>query len=143
MQWLTSLAPVFSPLFGMTGVLGGAWLVYRGTKRKTDTEAEAAEASTFVASVQTVTAGFTQLLEQQRATNDKTLERMTTLEAKQFELERKVEVLQEEQRQWRRWKAAAVEYIHQLRALVAKIYDRPLPSPPREIAEDLADRPDG
>ncbi|MER5222834.1 hypothetical protein [Streptomyces flaveus] len=138
-EWLTSLAPVLSPLFGMTGVLGGAWLVYRQGKRRIDTDAEAAEASTFVASVQTVTDGFTQLLEQQRATNAQTLERVTTLETKQGELERKVEVLQEEQRQWRRWKAAAVEYIHQLRAMLAKLYNGPAPTPPREIADDLAD----
>jgi hypothetical protein len=140
-QWLTSLAPVLSPVFGMTGVLGGAWLVYRQGTRKTDTEAEAAEASTFVASVQTVTEGFTQLLEQQRATNAQTLERVTTLETKQGELERKVEVLQEEQRQWRRWKAAAVDYIHQLRTMLAKLYTGPAPAPPREIAEDLVDGP--
>ncbi|MEE1764428.1 hypothetical protein [Streptomyces sp. SP18BB07] len=136
MEWLTSLAPVFSPLFGMTGVLGGAWLVYRGTKRKTETDAQAAEASTFVASVQTVTAGFAQLLEQQRATNAQTLERVTTLE-------NRVERLEEEQRQWRRWKSAAVEYIHQLRAMLAKLYTGPPPAPPREIAEDLVDGPDG
>ncbi|MFI7415385.1 hypothetical protein ACIBU0_42795 [Streptomyces sp. NPDC049627] len=133
---LISLAPVLSPLFGMTGVLGGAWMVYRQNKRKNDTDAETAEATTFVTSVQTVTNGFTQLLEQQRETNAKTLERVTTLE-------NRVERLEEEQRQWRRWKAAAVDYIHQLRALVAKLYDRPVPSPPREIAEDLGDRPDG
>ncbi|MGW2496277.1 hypothetical protein ACWCV2_17465 [Streptomyces pseudogriseolus] len=134
MQWLTSLAPVLSPLFGMTGVLGGAWMVYRGNKRKTDTDAQTAEASTFVASVQTVTEGFTQLLEQSRATNAQTLERVATLE-------NRVERLEEEQRQWRRWKVAAVEYIHQLRALVAKLYERPAPDPPREIAEDVGDGP--
>ncbi|MEU5978444.1 hypothetical protein [Streptomyces sp. NPDC047315] len=132
MQWLTSLAPVLSPLFGMTGVLGGAWLVYRGNKRMTDTDARTAEASTFVASVQTVTDGFAQLLEQSRATNSQTLERVATLE-------NRVERLEEEQRQWRRWKVAAVAYIHQLRALVAKLYERPVPAPPREIAEDLDD----
>lgn len=134
MEWLTSLAPVFSPLFGMTGVLGGAWLMYRGNKRKTDTDAQTAEASTFVASVQTVTDGFTKLLEQQRATNAQTLERVTTLE-------NRVERLEEEQRQWRRWKAAAVEYIHQLRAMLAKLYTGPTPTPPREIADDLGDGP--
>ncbi|GHH21968.1 hypothetical protein [Streptomyces lanatus] len=132
MQWLISLAPVLSPLFGMTGVLGGAWMVYRQNNRRTETEAETAEATTFVTSVQTVTNGFTQLLEQQRETNAKTLERVTTLE-------NRVERLEEEQRQWRRWKAAAVDYIHQLRALVVKLYERPAPAPPREIAEDLGD----
>lgn len=132
MEWLTSLAPVLSPLFGMTGVLGGGWLVYRQGKHKTTTDAQTAEAATFVSSVQTVTQGFTQLLEQQRAAQNQTLERVTTLE-------NRVERLEEEQRQWRRWKAAAVEYIHQLRALVAKLYEHPAPSPPREIAEDLSD----
>lgn len=134
MEWLTSLAPVLSPLFGMTGVLGGAWLVYRGNKRKTDTDAQAAEASTFVASVQTVTEGFTKLLEQQRATNAQTLERVTTLE-------NRVERLEEEQRKWQRWKAAAVEYIQQLRGMLAKLYTGPMPTAPREIAEDLGDGP--
>jgi chromosome segregation ATPase len=139
-EWLTSLAPILSPLFGMTGVLGGGWLVYRQSNRKTDSEAEIAEAGTFVTSVQTVTAGFTQLLEQQRAANAQTLERVTTLETKQGELERKVEVLQEEQRQWRRWKAAAVEYIHQLRRLVAQL-GHSAPAAPREIADDIGDGP--
>ncbi|MEU9354983.1 hypothetical protein AB0D65_29310 [Streptomyces griseoloalbus] len=131
-EWLISLAPVLSPLFGMTGVLGGAWMVYRQQKQRNNQDAETAEATTFVTSVQTVTNGFTQLLEQQRETNAKTLERVTTLE-------NRVERLEEEQRQWRRWKAAAVEYIHQLRALVAKLYERPVPPAPREIAEDLDD----
>ncbi|MFI9078812.1 hypothetical protein ACIGW8_20435 [Streptomyces sioyaensis] len=132
MEWLISLAPVLTPLSGLAGVLGGAWMVYRQTNRKTDAETETAEATTFVTSVQTVTQGFTQLLEQQRATTAQTLERVATLE-------NRVERLEEEQRQWRRWKAAAVEYIHQLRALVAKLYERPAPAPPREIAEDLGD----
>jgi hypothetical protein len=114
----------------MLGVLGGAWLVYRGQNRKTDTDAETGQAQTFVSSVQTVTQGFTQLLEQSRATNAQTLERMVTLE-------NRVERLEEEQRQWRRWKAAAVDYIHLLRDLVVKLYDRPAPPAPREIAEDL------
>ncbi|AKN68774.1 hypothetical protein QR97_02220 [Streptomyces sp. PBH53] len=139
-QWLTSLAPVLSPLFGMTGVLGGAWLVYRTNTRKSEADAQIAEANTFVASVQTVTEGFTKLLQEQRANHDKTLERVTTLEAKQVELERKVEVLQEEQRQWRRWKAAAVEYIHDLRSLVRDALRRPAPAPPAEIAADIEQR---
>ncbi|MCG8971735.1 hypothetical protein [Streptomyces sp. CL12-4] len=132
MEWLTSLAPVLTPVFGAMGVLGGAWLMHRSNNRKTDAEAETAEAATFVTSVQTVTNGFTQLLEQQRETNAKTLERVTTLE-------NRVERLEEEQRQWRRWKAAAVDYIHQLRAMLAKLYTGPTPAPPREIAEDLGD----
>ncbi|MET8717328.1 hypothetical protein ABZV52_29630 [Streptomyces sp. NPDC004735] len=134
MEWLTSLAPVLTPLFGMLGMLGGAGLVYRGTKHKTNADAQGQEANTFVASVQTVTEGFTSLLEQQRTTNAQTLDRVSTLE-------NRVERLEEEQRQWRRWKAAAVGYIHQLRAMVANLYDRPVPLPPQEIAEDLVDGP--
>ncbi|MGW0033076.1 hypothetical protein ACWDXD_25075 [Streptomyces sp. NPDC003314] len=133
-EWLVSLAPVLSPLFGMLGVLGGGWMMYRQNKRKNDTDERTAGANTFVQSVQTVTTGFTQLLEQQRETNAKTLERVTTLE-------NRVERLEEEQRQWRRWKAAAVEYIHTLRGLVAKLYERPVPAPPAEIADDLDDGP--
>ncbi|MGW2550133.1 hypothetical protein [Streptomyces sp. NPDC001635] len=129
---LTSLAPVLTPLFGMVGVLGGAWMVYRQTNRKTDVEEETAEATTFVTSVQTVTQGFTQLLEQQRATNAQTLERVATLE-------NRVERLEEEQRLWRRWKAAAVEYIHQLRATLAQLSSGTVPAPPRELADDLVD----
>ncbi|MER6109393.1 hypothetical protein [Streptomyces hirsutus] len=135
MEWLTSLAPLFTPLFGMVGVLGGGWLVYRQNRHKTLVDAETADATTFVSSVQTLTTGFTELLEQQRATNAQTLERLTTVE-------NRVERLEEEQRQWRRWKVAAVEYIHQLRALVARVYERPVPAPPREIAEDLAESPE-
>lgn len=130
MQSLIDLAPILSPLFGMLGVLGGAGLVYRQNKRKNDNDASAQGATTFVTSVQTVTTGFTQLLEQQRETNSKTLERVTTLE-------NRVERLEEEQRQWRRWKAAAVDYIHQLRTLLAKVTERPAPPAPQEIAEDL------
>ncbi|MFK0279559.1 hypothetical protein ACIQVL_03660 [Streptomyces sp. NPDC090499] len=134
MKLLISLAPILSPFFGMLGVLGGAWLVYRQTNRRTEVDEETAEGTTFVTSVQTVTGAFTQLLEQQRETHAKTLERVTTLETR-------VERLEEEQRQWHRWKTAAVGYIHQLRALVARLSDRPAPPPPGEIAEDLVDGP--
>lgn len=137
MEWLSSLAPVLGPLCGMTGVLGGAWLVHRRESRKNDVDAQTAEANTYVVSVQTVTDGFTQLLEQQRATNSQTLDRVATLETKQTALERKVEVLEEEQRQWRRWKAAAVEYIRDLRTMVAKALGRQAPEPPEEIAADI------
>ncbi|MFD7505371.1 hypothetical protein [Streptomyces sp. NPDC059850] len=132
MDGLVSLAPVLAPLFGMLGALGGAWLVYRQTTRKNDSDAQ-------VAAVKTVTDGFTSLLEQQRSAANQTLERMASLEAKYSDLERRVEHLQEEQRQWRRWKATAIEYIHQLRHLVVKLYERPAPAPPPEIAEDLDD----
>lgn len=137
MEWLSSLAPVLGPLSGMTGILGGAWLMHRRESRKNDKDAKTAEANTYVVSVQTVTDGFTQLLEQQRATNSQTLDRVATLETKQTALERKVEVLEEEQRQWRRWKAAALDYIRDLRALVAKAMNRPAPDPPEEIAPDI------
>jgi hypothetical protein len=132
MEWLTSLAPVLSPLFGMLGVLGGGMLVYRQNKHKTNTDAHTAEGNTYVTAVQTVTEGFTKLLEQQRATNTQTLERVTTLESR-------VERLEEEQRQSRRWKAAAVEYIHRLRAMLGRLHDGPVPAPPAELAEDLAE----
>lgn len=129
MEWLISLAPVLSPLFGMMGVLGGAWMVYRQNKRKLDQDAETAQSTSFVTSVQTVTNGFTQLLEQQRETNAKTLERVTTLE-------NRVERLEEEQRQWRRWKAAALEYIHSLLDTLRSL-GRPAPEAPPEIADDI------
>ncbi|MEU1221255.1 hypothetical protein [Streptomyces microflavus] len=111
--------------------------MHRRESRKNDKDAKTAEANTYVVSVQTVTDGFTQLLEQQRATNSQTLDRVATLETKQTALERKVEVLEEEQRQWRRWKAAALDYIRDLRALVAKAMNRPAPDPPEEIAPDI------
>ncbi|WP_326724652.1 hypothetical protein OHT59_40205 [Streptomyces sp. NBC_00243] len=139
MDWLLSLAPVLTPLCGMTGVLGGAWLVHRQHKRKNDQDANLAESKTFIAAVTTVTEGFTGLLEQQRAATAQTLDRVATLETKQTVLERKVETLEEEQRQWRRWKAAAVDYIHQLRAMLANLHQGPAPTAPREIAEDLGD----
>ncbi|MFJ7004158.1 hypothetical protein ACIQWY_29635 [Streptomyces albidoflavus] len=139
MNWLLSLAPILTPVCGMAGVLGGAWLVHRQNRRKNDNDRTLGEAQNFVAAVTTVTDGFTGLLEQQRAVTAQTLDRVTTLETKQSELERKVEVLQEEQRQWRRWKAAAVDYIRQLRTLLARLQAAPAPSAPREIADDLGD----
>ncbi|MEU8911806.1 hypothetical protein [Streptomyces nigrescens] len=133
MDGLVSLAPVLTPLFGMIGALGGAWLVHRQTRRKNDSDAQ-------VAAIKTVTDGFTSLLEQQRAAATQTQERMASLEAKYSDLERRVEHLQEEQRQWRRWKAAAIEYIHDLRDLVRDVLHRPAPEPPDEIASDLEQR---
>ncbi|MDI3407691.1 hypothetical protein [Streptomyces cavernicola] len=133
MDGLVSLAPVLAPLFGMLGVLGGAWLVYRQNKRKYDSDAQ-------VTAVKTVTDGFTSLLEQQRAAATQTLERMASLEAKYSDLERRVEHLQEEQRQWRRWKVAAIEYIYDLRGLVHGALHRPAPDPPEEIAADIEQR---
>lgn len=131
MEWLTDLAPVLSPLFGMVGVLGGGLLVYRQNRHKTNSDAHTAEAATFVNSVQTVTQGFTQLLEQQRAAQAQTLERVTTLE-------NRVERLEEEQRQWRRWKDAAVGYIRRLRTLLSTS-STGVPEPPAELADDLAE----
>ncbi|MBT2395261.1 hypothetical protein [Streptomyces sp. ISL-100] len=126
MDGLVSLAPLLAPLFGMLGALGGAWLVYRQNKKNSEATA-----------IKNLTEGFTSLLEQQRASTNQTMERMTTLEAKYDTLERRVEHLQEEQRQWRRWKAAAVEYIHDLRDLVRGALHRPAPEPPQEIAADI------
>ncbi|GHF33755.1 hypothetical protein GCM10010218_13580 [Streptomyces mashuensis] len=133
MKALVSLAPILAPLFGMVGALGGAWLVYRQTKRKNDSDSH-------VAAIKTVTDGFTSLLEQQRAAANQTQERMASLEAKYSDLERRVEHLQEEQRQWRRWKAAAVEYIHDLRDLIRDALHRPVPEPPAEIVADIEQR---
>ncbi|MGG2460115.1 hypothetical protein ACO0M4_09895 [Streptomyces sp. RGM 3693] len=133
MDGLVSLAPVLAPLFGMIGALGGAWLVYRQGRRKTDSDAQ-------VAAVKTVTDGFTSLLEQQRSSAAQTLERMASLEAKYSDLEHRVERLQEEQRQWRRWKAAAVDYIQDLLGLVRDVLHQPAPEPPEEIAADLGQR---
>ncbi|MGC5042515.1 hypothetical protein ACLQ16_04260 [Streptomyces albidoflavus] len=129
MNGLVSLAPVLAPLFGMLGALGGAWLVNRQNKKNAEATA-----------VKNLTDGFTSLLEQQRASTNQTMERMATLEAKYDTLERRVEHLQEEQRQWRRWKAAAVEYIHGLRDLVHDVLHRPAPEPPAEIAADIERR---
>ncbi|MEU8540918.1 hypothetical protein AB0C52_13175 [Streptomyces sp. NPDC048717] len=129
MAGLVSAAPLLAPLFGMIGVLGGAWLTYRQTKRKTDSDA-----------VKTVTDGFTSLLEQQRTVATQTLDRMASLEAKYSDLERRVEDLQEEQRQWRRWKASAIEYIHELRALARTALGRPAPEPPSELSADIERR---
>jgi hypothetical protein len=137
MEWLTSLAPVLTPFFGMVGVLGGGWLVYRQNIRKTKSDGEIAEGQTFVSSMKTVTEGFTTLLEQQRSVHEQTMARVTTLEARQIDLERKVEKMEEEQRLWRRWKAAALEYIHSLLDVLRSL-DRPAPEAPPEIADDLS-----
>ncbi|MEW1657849.1 hypothetical protein [Streptomyces sp. NPDC093707] len=130
MEWLVSLAPVLGPLFGTAGALGGAWLVYHQARRKDQAEAS-------INSVRTVTDGFATLLDQQRAAHDQTLERVATLEARQMDLERRVESLQEEQRQSRQWKAMALDYIHALLETI-RSFGRPAPEPPREIAEDVA-----
>ncbi|MFJ2745301.1 hypothetical protein ACIO3O_37220 [Streptomyces sp. NPDC087440] len=135
MDGLVSLAPVIAPLLGMLGALGGAWMMYRQAKKKNETDAATAGAQQFTA----VTEGFSGLLEQQRAVNAQTLERVVHLEARQIDLERKVEVLQEEQRQWRKWKASAVAYIQDLRSALSVALGRPAPEPPGEIAADVLD----
>ncbi|MER6616258.1 hypothetical protein [Streptomyces xantholiticus] len=153
MNWLVSLAPVLAPLFGMVGVLGGAVLMYRQNKRKNDSDAritkaqvdaskQTADAQTYVEAMKTVTSGFTNLLDQQRSVNAQTLERVSTLESRQIELERKVEHLHEEQRQFRRWKAAAVDYIRDLRDVIRKLTGGPAPAPPRELAADVGNEPE-
>ncbi|MFJ5143070.1 hypothetical protein [Streptomyces sp. NPDC088707] len=162
MEWLTSTAPFFAPAFGALGVITGAWFSYRQVKRKGDADervatlqtqanAEAAEGQTYVEAMKTVTVGFSSLLDQQRGMLDQqrvlldqertmhaqTVERVAMLEAGQLELTREVRQLQEEQRQDRRWKAAALDYIRDLRTLLAKTLGRSAPEPPEEIAADV------
>ncbi|MFB8026034.1 MULTISPECIES: hypothetical protein [unclassified Streptomyces] len=164
MDWLASAAPVIAPALGALGVVTGAFFGYRQVKRKSETDErvetvkakaaiEAAEGQTYVEAMKTVTAGFSSLLDQQRGMLDQqkvlldqernmhsqTIERVTMLEAGQLELTREVRELQEERRQDRRWKAAALDYIRDLRTLLAKTLGRPAPEPPEEIAADLAD----
>ncbi|WP_406730759.1 hypothetical protein [Streptomyces sp. NBC_01794] len=162
MDWLTSAAPVLAPAFGALGVITGAFFSYRQVKRRGDTDervalaqtkvnSDAAEGHTYVEAMKTVTAGFSSLLDQQRVMLDQqkvlldqerimhgqTVERVNLLEAGQFELTREVRELQEEQRKDRRWKAAALDYIRDLRGLLAKALGRPAPEPPEEIAADV------
>ncbi|RSS97268.1 hypothetical protein EF903_01735 [Streptomyces sp. WAC05292] len=162
MDWLTSAAPIIAPAFGALAVTIGAVFSYRQVKRKGDADervaavtakasAEAAEGQTYVEAMKTVTAGFSSLLDQQRGMLDQqrvlldqertmhaqTVERVAMLEAGQLELTREVRQLQEEQRKDRRWKAAALDYIRDLRGLVAKALGRPAPEPPEEIAADI------
>ncbi|MGW0562964.1 hypothetical protein ACWDZ4_20650 [Streptomyces sp. NPDC003016] len=163
-DWLTSLAPAVAPVFGALGVATGAWFSYRQVKRRGDTDervasmqaaasAQAAEGQTYVEAMKTVTSGFSSLLDQQRGMFDQqrvlleqertmhaqTFERVNLLESGQLELTREVRQLQEEQRKDRRWKAAALDYIRDLRGLVTKVLGRPAPEPPEEIAADLAE----
>ncbi|MGW0757188.1 hypothetical protein ACWD1Y_11970 [Streptomyces sp. NPDC002814] len=162
MEWLTSAAPIIAPAFGALGVVTGAFFSYRQVKRRGDTDervaalkakadAEAAEGQTYVEAMKTVTAGFSSLLDQQRGMlgqqqvlleqertmHAQTVERVNMLEAGQLELTREVRQLQEEQRKDRRWKAAALDYIRDLRGLVSKALSRPAPEPPEEIADDV------
>ncbi len=162
MDWLTPLAPVIAPLCAAAGVVIGGWFSYRQVKRKGDTDervaavqakanSEATEGQTYVAAMQTVTAGFASLLDQQRGMLDqqqvildqertmhaRTVERVNLLEEGQLELTREVRQLQEEQRKDRRWKAAALDYIRDLRALLNRALGQPAPEPPEEIAADL------
>ncbi|MFB6505604.1 hypothetical protein ACFC07_22065 [Streptomyces sp. NPDC056099] len=164
MDWLNSAAPAIASAFAALGVVTGAVFSYRQVKRKGDTDeriavaqvkatAEATEGQTYVEAMKTVTAGFSSLLDQQRGMLDQqkvlldqertmhamTVDRVTTLEAGHLELTREVRQLQEEQRKDRRWKAAALEYIRDLRGLVARSLGRPAPEPPEEIAADLDD----
>jgi hypothetical protein len=161
-DWLTPLAPIVAPAFGALGVVTGAWFSYRQVKRRGDADervaqvqaratAEATEGQTYVAAMKTVTDGFASLLDQQRGMLDQqkvlldqertmhaqTVERVAMLEAGQIELTREVRQLQEEQRRDRRWKAAALDYIRDLRGLITKALGRPAPAPPEEIAADV------
>ncbi|WP_329317397.1 hypothetical protein OG723_44235 (plasmid) [Streptomyces sp. NBC_01278] len=162
MDWLASLAPVIAPICGLAGIVAGAWFSYRQVRRKNDadervatvqatTAAQAAEGQTYVEAMKTVTAGFSSLLDQQRGMLDQqkvlleqertmhaqTVERVTVLEAGQLELQREVRTMQEEQRRDRRWKAAALEYIHSLLDAL-RVLGRPAPEAPAEIASDIA-----
>ncbi|MGW7090117.1 hypothetical protein ACWGH2_42410 [Streptomyces sp. NPDC054871] len=162
MDWLNSAAPVIAPAFAAIGVITAAFFSYRQVKRRGETDervetvkaklnAEATEGATYVEAMKTVTQGFSSLLDQQRGMLDQqktlldqertmhaqTVDRVTTLEAGHLELTREVRQLQEEQRQDRRWKAAALEYIRDLRDLISRTLGRPAPDPPEEIAADL------
>ncbi|MYX26738.1 hypothetical protein GTY75_08655 [Streptomyces sp. SID8381] len=161
MDWLSSLAPVIAPVCAMGGVISGAWFSYRQVKRRGDVDervatlqaassTQAAEGQTYVEAMKTVTEGFSSLLDQQRgmfeqqkavleqerALHAQTVERVTVLEAGQLELQREVRKLQEEQRRDRRWKAAALEYIHSLLDTLRSL-GRPAPAAPPEIADDI------
>ncbi|MEU7228944.1 hypothetical protein [Streptomyces chrestomyceticus] len=163
MDWLNSAAPAIASAFAALGVITGAVFSYRQVKRRGDTDeriataqvratTEATEGQTYVEAMKTVTAGFSSLLDQQRGMLDQqkvlleqertmhaqTVERVNLLEAGQLELTREVRQLQEEQRKDRRWKAAALDYIRELRGLLAKALGRPAPEPPEEIAADIA-----
>ncbi|MEU0857426.1 hypothetical protein ABZ352_18580 [Streptomyces griseofuscus] len=162
MDWLGSAAPVVTPVFAALGVIGGAFFSYWQARRRGDTDeriaavqaratADATEGQTYVEAMKTVTEGFSSLLDQQRGMLDQqkvlldqertmhaqTVERVGLLEAGQLELTREVRQLQEEQRKDRRWKAAALDYIRDLRDLVTRALGRPAPEPPEEIAADI------
>ncbi|MFG3132889.1 hypothetical protein ACGFZU_34975 [Streptomyces tendae] len=161
MDWLTSVAPVIAAVCAPCGVIAGAWFSYRQVKRRGDadervaavqaaTSEKAAEGQTYVEAMKTVTAGFSSLLDQQRGMLDQqkvlleqeramhaqTVERVTVLEAGQLELQREVRLMQEEQRRDRRWKAAALEYIHSLLGTIRSL-GRSAPQAPPEIADDV------
>ncbi|MFE1289614.1 hypothetical protein [Streptomyces sp. NPDC058751] len=162
MDWLSSLAPVIAPVCALGGVVIGAWFSYRQVKRRGDADervatlqatssAQATEGHTYVEAMKTVTAGFSSLLDQQRGMLDQqkvlldqeramhaqTVERVTVLEAGQLELQREVRLMQEEQRRDRRWKAAALDYIHSLLDALRSL-GRSAPEAPPEIAGDIA-----
>ncbi|MFJ4988729.1 hypothetical protein ACIP9H_33635 [Streptomyces sp. NPDC088732] len=163
MDWLGPLAPYIKTVLGTLGALAGAWLVYRQTNKQTDAQertakaqteadADAIEAQTYVDAMNTVTSGFTALLDQQRQTlelrqreHEREREHMAgrigALEGKHADLERKVEHLQEQQRADRRWKAVAIEYIRDLWETIRDLGHVP-PAAPEEISPDLeAPRP--
>ncbi|MEU3501188.1 hypothetical protein ABZ726_10580 [Streptomyces hundungensis] len=152
---------VIAPICGMGGIIVGAWFNYRQARRRGDTDervatvqatitAQTADGQTYVEAMKTVTSGFASLLDQQRGVLDQqktlldqertmhaqTVDRVTQLEAGQLELQREVRLLQEEQRRDRRWKAAALDYIHSLLDALRSL-GRPTPQPPAEIAADI------
>jgi uncharacterized coiled-coil protein SlyX len=131
MTALTALAPILTPICGVIGVLGGAWLVYRQNRRQTDTTARTATESTQVAAMKTVTDAFTAVLTEQRAHQEKTAERVSLLESK-------VSALEEEQRTAHRWKAAALRYFEALRRVITDL-NGTAPEPEDILREDLTD----
>lgn len=128
---LRALGPVLTPLCGLLGVLGGAWLVYRQGGRQTDATARTSSDANHVTAMKTVTDAFTQVVAEQRTHQEKTAERVTLLESK-------VSALEEEQRKHHRWKDAALRYIGVLRQKIAEFGGAP-PVPEEIIRADVGD----
>ncbi|NEA53604.1 hypothetical protein G3I60_05385 [Streptomyces sp. SID13666] len=119
MTAMTSWAPILAPAITTAGVLVGAWLAYRTNRRTGDNAAMTALAE-----------GFSKLVTMQDQAQDKMARRLSVLESK-------VDVLEEQQRVDRRWKAAALRYIRDLVRILRGL-EHITPPPPSEIAEDLA-----
>lgn len=129
MTALMALAPVLTPICGLMGMVGVAWLVYRQNGRQTDTTARTTSEATHVTAMKTVTDAFTAVLTEQRIHQEKTAERVTLLESK-------VDALEEEQRTAHRWKVAALRYIEILRHKISELGEES-PAPEDAIREDV------